>query len=66
MTTKEKKVGIFIDSRKKSGGAYQELLYTIKAIKKENKDKIKFVIIATSKDLDLELEKITLKFITFL
>ena len=36
MTTKEKKVGIFIDSRKKSGGAYQELLYTIKAIKKEN------------------------------
>ena len=58
MTTKEKKVGIFIDSRKKSGGAYQELLYTIKAIKKENKDKIKFVIIATSKNLDLELEKI--------
>ena len=29
-----KKIGIFIDSRKKSGGAYQELLYTIKNIKK--------------------------------
>ena len=57
MTLKEKKVGIFIDSRKKSGGAYQELLYTLRAIKRGNKDKIKFVIIATSKKLDLELEK---------
>jgi len=52
-----KKVAIFVDSRKKSGGAYQELLYTIKKIKNENSDNIKFVLIVTSKNLDLELEK---------
>ena len=57
MSTQDKKVAIFIDSRKKSGGAYQELLYTIRNIKKKNKDKIKFVIIATSQKLDLALEK---------
>ncbi len=57
MSLQEKKVAIFVDTRKKSGGAYQELLYTIKRIKKENKKKIKFVIIATSKNLDLNLEK---------
>ena len=57
MSIQDKKVAIFIDSRKKSGGAYQELLYTIRNIKKKNKDKIKFVIIATSKKLDLALEK---------
>ena len=57
MFLQEKKVAIFVDTRKKSGGAYQELLYTIKRIKKENKKKIKFVIIATSKNLDLNLEK---------
>ena len=56
MPFQEKKVAIFVDSRKKSGGAYQELLYTIKRIKKENKNKIKFIIIATSKNLDLNLE----------
>ena len=53
----EKKVAIFIDSKKKSGGAYQEFLYTIKNIKKNNKDKIKFVVISLSKNLDLDLEK---------
>ncbi|MDB9752276.1 hypothetical protein OAA95_00275 [Pelagibacteraceae bacterium] len=53
----DKKVAIFVDSRKKSGGAYQELLYTIKKIKNENSDNIKFVLIVTSKNLDLELEK---------
>ena len=51
----EKKVAIFIDSRKKSGGAYQELLYTIEKIKIENKNKINFILIATSKKLDLDL-----------
>jgi glycosyltransferase involved in cell wall biosynthesis len=51
----EKKVAIFIDSRKKSGGAYQELLYTIEKIKIENKSKINFILIATSKKLDLDL-----------
>ena len=32
MINLNKKIGIFIDSRKKSGGAYQELLYNIKNI----------------------------------
>ena len=57
MSSKDKKVAIFIDSRKKSGGAYQELLYTIRNIKRDSKHKIKFVIISISKNLDLNLEK---------
>ena len=57
MISDKKKIAIFIDSRKKSGGAYQEFLYTLRNIKKGNKQNIKFVIIATSKNLDLELEK---------
>ena len=52
-----KKIAIFIDSEKRSGGAYQELLYTIKNIKKYNKDDVKFLIICASKKLKLELEK---------
>ena len=56
MSQKIKKIGIFIDARKKSGGAYQELLYTIKNIKKSNQDNFKFSIICTSKNLDLKLE----------
>ena len=66
MISDKKKVAIFIDSRKKSGGAYHEFLYTLRNIKKGNKQNIKFVIIATSKNLDLELEKRTLKHIIFL
>ena len=53
------RIAIFLDSRKKAGGAYQELLYTIDNIKKNNKNKneFKFVIICTLKNLDLKLEK---------
>ena len=57
MILEKKKIAIFIDSRKKSGGAYQEFLYTLQNIRKANKQNLKFVIIATSKNLDLELEK---------
>ena len=56
MIKQDKKIAIFIDARKKSGGAYQELLYTIKNIKKSNKYNYKFLIICTSKKLDLKLE----------
>ena len=56
MYEKNKKIGIFVDSKKRSGGAYQELLYTIKNIKKNNHDNYKFSIICTSKKLDLKLE----------
>ena len=34
--SKEKRVAIFVDSRKESGGEYQHLLYTIDNIKKNN------------------------------
>ena len=46
-----KKVAIFLDTRKESGGEYQHLLYTIENIKKNNKDKVKFLIICLSKNL---------------
>lgn len=50
------KIAIFVDSRKKSGGAYQELLYIIKNINKYNNKNIKFSIICLSKNLNLNLE----------
>ena len=53
----DKKIAIFVDSRKESGGAYQELLYTIKNLKEHNKENIKFLIICTSNKLNLKLEK---------
>ena len=52
----ENKVAIFVDSRKESGGEYQHLLYTIDNIKKNNKDKIKFIIVCPSKKLNFNLE----------
>ncbi len=52
----EKRVAIFVDSRKESGGEYQHLLYTINNIKKNNKQKIKFLIICLSKNLNLNLQ----------
>ena len=51
---KERKVGIFIDSKKKSGGAYQEFLYTLKNIHKYNNG-VKFVVISASKELNINL-----------
>ena len=56
MTIQSKKVAIFCDSRKESGGEYQHLLYTIENIKKHNKENLKFLIICTSKKLNLSLE----------
>ena len=50
------KVAIFLDSKKESGGAYQELLYTIKNIKKYNTRAIEFLIVCSSKKLNLNLE----------
>ena len=51
------KVAIFLDSKKESGGAYQELLYTIKNIKKYNRNVSEFLIICSSNKLNLNLEK---------
>jgi glycosyltransferase involved in cell wall biosynthesis len=56
----KKKIAIFVDSRKESGGEYQHLLYTLDNIKK-NLDNIKFIIICLSKDLKLNLENENIK-----
>lgn len=55
--TKEKKIAIFLDTRKESGGEYQHLIYTINNIKKNNNYDYKFVIVCLSKKLNLHLEK---------
>ena len=61
------KVGIFIDSRKKSGGAYQEFTYALNNISKElNKyNNIDFLLICTSPKLDLNLEQQNINFLYF-
>lgn len=61
----QKKIAIFIDSRKESGGEYQHLLYTLDNIKKINKDNIEFIIICLSKKLKLNLEKENFKLYYF-
>ena len=48
-----KHIGIFVDSRRKSGGAYQELLYIIKNFEKF-KSKYKISIIFAHKNLDID------------
>jgi len=53
----KKRIAIFIDSQKKSGGVYHEILNTIEKIKKYNSDNLKFSIIVSSKKLDINLEK---------
>ena len=54
---KEKKIAIFLDTRKESGGEYQHLIYTINNIKKNNRKKYQFLIICLSNSLNLNLEK---------
>ncbi len=56
MKLTRKKVAIFVDSRKESGGAYQEVLNFLRNIKKYNQDNIEFLIICTSRKLNLKLE----------
>lgn len=54
--TKER-VAIFLEAPKNSGGAFQELDYMVKKIKKFNKNEIEIVIISTSSKLELNLEE---------
>lgn len=61
-----KKIGIFVDTEKIAGGAYQELLSFIKNIEKYNKVyKLNFIIICNSMKLDLENNSAELKIIYF-
>ena len=57
MIINKKKVAIFVDTRKESGGEYQHFLYTLDNIKKNNKDNINFIVISISRKLNLNLEK---------
>ena len=50
-----KHIGIFVDSRRKSGGAYQELLYIIKNFEKYSND-FKISIIFSNKNLDINTQ----------
>ena len=46
----KKNIGMFVDSEKISGGAFQELASFIKSVEEYNKDfKLNFIIICTSK-----------------
>ena len=53
---RQKHIAIFTDSKKRSGGAYHEFLYTIKNFKKYN-DKYKISIIFSKKNLGINLTK---------
>ena len=63
---KTKKIGIFVDSEKTSGGAYQELLTFIKNFEKFNeKYNLNFTIVCTSKDLGFDNKLTKFKVIYF-
>ena len=53
----KERVAIFLDTEKKSGGAYQELVYMIEKIDSLNKNKVDIVIICTSPSLQLDFSK---------
>jgi len=56
MKNKKNKIAIFIDSKKKSGGAYQEIMNQVEKIKKFNSENLHVSLIVTSKKLDINLE----------
>ncbi len=61
-----KKIGIFVDSNKASGGAYHELRYFIKSIEKNNKNKnLEFVIIRENSSINFEKNFTKFKIINF-
>ena len=42
----KKRIGLFLDTEKTSGGAFQDAFYTIQNLKKFNKSGIEFVLLA--------------------
>jgi len=56
MKNKKNKIAIFIDSKRKSGGAYQEIMNQVEKIKKFNSENLQISLIVTSKKLDINLE----------
>ena len=58
---KKKIIGIFVDSKKISGGAYQELLYNIDELEK-NGGNYEYKIIFSSKNLKIDTSNINVSF----
>ena len=53
----KERIAIFLEAEKKSGGAYQELVYMIEKIDNLNKNQVDIVIISTSPNLQLDFSK---------
>ena len=53
----KERIAIFLDTKKNSGGAYEELLYMIEKIDKINKNELDIVIISTSKEVTQVFKK---------
>ena len=53
----KEKIAIFIDTKENSGGAYEESLYLIENIKKNNINELDIAVISTSKNLSVKLKK---------
>jgi len=49
-TLMKKRIGLFLDTEKTSGGAFQDAFYTIQNLKKFNKSGIEFVLLAPNLD----------------
>ena len=50
----KKNIGIFVDSKKISGGAYQELLYNINELQSLS-SKYNFIVLLSSKNLQIDI-----------
>tara|TARA_A100001011_G_scaffold333782_1_gene361718 strand:+ start:1416 stop:2636 length:1221 start_codon:yes stop_codon:yes gene_type:complete len=57
----KEKIAIFLDTRKNSGGAYQELAYMLEKISSKFQDKLDISIISTSPNLKIDSDKLNLK-----
>ena len=53
----KERIAVFLDTKKNSGGAYEESLYMIEKIDKINKNELDIVIISTSKEVTQVFKK---------
>ena len=53
----KERIAVFLDTKKNSGGAYEELLYMVEKIDKINKNELDIVIISTSKEVSQVFKK---------
>ena len=55
--TMKERIAVFLDTKKNSGGAQEELLYMVEKIDKINKNELDIVIISTSKEVSQVFKK---------